>query len=266
VIIATNIADKRYVAAMMELLKLTHTSGDHVEVAYNLAQVAAGIVPDHDRASLIAIDTFCKDLIERKAPKATLAVRELNYWITTGGDQFTNELGRFKLRLLALRSDLASRLGDDARAVEIARAIVGECPRCLGVSSLAALAIARAGFYDDAIAVLDNIGPAAKESPFRKLIRDARVASERALTSSGPAQLQARASELSALELWGRAYDVLAPHKAEIQQAPKVVMGFAELAVRAGEAPTAREVLANQLSPAEIDALVDEWSFKMGWR
>jgi hypothetical protein len=43
-------------------------------------------------------------------------------------------------------------------------------------------------------------------------------------------------------------------------------MGFAELAVRAGEAQVAREVLASQLSPAEIDALVDDWSRKMGWR
>jgi hypothetical protein len=267
VIIAHNIGEKRYAAAMLEILKLADSkSGERVEIAYSLAQVVAGMVPDHERASLLAIDTFCKDLLDQKPPSATLAVRELRYSITTGSKQFARELPRFKLRLLALRIDLASRLGDDARAVELAGEVIGACPKCLGVSSMSALAIARAGHYDDALAILDNIGPAAEASPFRKMIADARAAGERALTSSGPAQLQARASELSALELWGRAYDVLAPHKAEIQQAPKVVMGFAELAVRAGEAQVAREVLASQLSPAEIDALVDDWSRKMGWR
>jgi hypothetical protein len=267
VIIAHYVGEKRYATAMLEILKLADAkSGDRVEIAYHLAQVVSGLVPDHERASLEAIDTFCKDLIEQKPPSATLAVRELRYTITTSGPQFTRELSRFKLRLLALRVDLASRLGDDARALELAKEVIGACPRCLGVSSMASLAIARGGHYDDAIAVLDNIGPAAEASPFRKMIADARAAGERALNAAGPAQLQARASELSALELWGRAYDVLAPHKAEIQHAPNVVMGFAELAVRAGETPTAREVLAGQLSPAEIDAKIDEWSRKMGWR
>jgi hypothetical protein len=192
-------------------------------------------------------------------------VRELRYTIPTTSAMYKNELPRFKLRLIALRADLAGRLGEDARAVELAKQAIAECPRCTGIGAIAALAIARAGHYDDALAVLDHLG-AGQNLSVRKMVDNARATGERALNAQGPAQLQLRASELSALELWGRAYDVLAPHKDQIKNAPKAVMGFAELAVRAGQPAVAREVLAGQVPPAEIEQRIAEWSQKMGWQ
>jgi hypothetical protein len=132
---------------------------------------------------------------------------------------------------------------------------------------IAAVVIARAGQYDEAAAVLDSLGSeqAKHTAPVRVLLERGREARDRALDAQGPAQLQARASELAALDAWGRAYEVLAPHKEQIKRAPKFVQGFAELAVRAGEEAVAREVLVGHLTPAEIDQRIQEWSIKMGW-
>jgi hypothetical protein len=98
----------------------------------------------------------------------------------------------------------------------------------------------------------------------REQLEKARGAAVAAVAASGPAQLQARASELAALELWGRAYAVLAPHKEQIQQAPKFALGFAELAFRAGDRATARDVLA-AIGRNDIDTQLAEWALEMGW-
>ena len=133
---------------------------------------------------------------------------------------------------------------------------------------MTALALARAGDYEQSQAVLahaDEIGSRDLVEVIRSMVEHGHAAHKEAVASSGPGRLRARASELSALELWGRAYDVLAPYKAEIMRAPNFVIGFAELAFRVGEPDVAREVLTGLESKERTDARLAEWARTMGW-
>ncbi len=263
--------NRQYRAALVDALELTRTASrnEDLPAATEVAQLLARLTPDRDRATLDAIDTFCHELLIRKKPEAVLTAGNLSFRVPTGGSRYEMYMGMYELSLLAIRMDLRSRLGDDAGAIALAEDALGKCSHCGSVLSAAALALARAGRYDDAVALLDSdAGRVVAKSlaSNRELIVNGRAEQARAETLTGPAQLQARAAALAAVELWGRAYDVLAPHKDEIKNAPKFVKGFAELAVRAGEPGVAREVLAPSTRPAEIDALIAQWTQRMGWQ
>jgi len=268
--VSRHVAEKRYTAALRETLELLRTSAlpEDLPAAADIAQLTSDLAPDHDRASLQAIDSFCADMIARKAPAAQLQLRNLTFTIPTQTRRYAMYLEAYALKLLGLRMSIRSRLGDDVGALALARDGLGRCATCPSTVTAAALALARAGQYDDAARVLDSgrghVTDAALDS-MRPMIAKSRDAWERAEASTGPAQLQARAEALAALELWGRAYDVLAPFKTEIMGAPKFAVGFAELAVRAGESAVAREVLAASYPPAEIERMIHDWSRTMGW-
>ena len=168
---------------------------------------------------------------------------------------------------LTLRADLQSRLGNDGAAVELARQALEACPEVLDAARRIRAGAARAGRYDDALAAFASEVDALEEIQARasERLEAAQALARRAQTEQGAAALQARASELAKLELWGRAFDVLAPHEAEITRAPGFAIGFAELALRAGEPDVAERVLAANKSPAEAAALIAEWTAKMGW-
>jgi hypothetical protein len=262
--------ERHYRAALARTLELTRNDVDYqdVSVALQVAGLVANLTPDHDRATLTAIDQFCQDLLAAKSPAATLTTGAVSFTIPTTTTAFRRYLEIYKTRIIALRAQLQSRLGNNAEAVELAKTALGQCPRCADIVTSGALTIARAGYYDDALELLaESEGhiPVEPLSAMRNMIEKAQAAHEQAAQASGPASIQAHAAELAALELWGRAFDVLAPHEADIMRAPKFARGFAELAVRAGEPIAARRVLAGALSPGEIDQLVAQWSSVMGW-
>ena len=261
---------KHYRAALLDALEMTRTSSQNEDLpaASDIAQLLADLTPDHDRATLSAIDTFCEDLIARKQPEAVLSVNNLTFRIPTGNARYEMFMKSYELRLLALRTSLRSRLTDDATALALARQGLEKCPRCPSIVSAAALTYARAGEYDDALSILDSGRGRIAAGPLegvRAMIVKSQGEFERARSSAGPAQLQAQAAALAALELWGRAYDVLAPYADQIKGAPGVVKGFAELAVRAGEPQVARSVLAGSMPADEIENAIATWSRTMGW-
>lgn len=264
------IRERRYRPALAETLELTRKANDYqdVKVALEMAQLLSDLTPDRDRAALEAIDTFARDLLSPSVTEATLDARGVTFNIPTTTALFKLFRDQYHLRIIVLRAHLRGRLGDDTGAVDLATSALRECPRCAIVAGPSALVLARAGLYEDAYALLDSVRGYVAEAPLqsiRSMVDKAAEASQAAAASSGPAQLQARATELAALELWGRAYDVLAPYKNEIKTAPKFAVGFAELAFRAGEPDVAREVLGASKSPAEIEQLFAEWSARMGW-
>ena len=262
--------ERRYRSALVQTLELTRTDVTYQDlpVAYQVAQLLANLTPDLDRATLEKIDTFCRDLLDAKPPSATLAAGPVVFTIKTTSRIFKRYLGYYRLSLIASRAHLQSRLGNDAAAVELAKQALQDCARCTNIVTTAALVIARAGFYEDALAILAQAEGHIPDEPLeavRAMVVKAQRAQDQAQGATGPLALQARAFELAALELWGRAYAVLAPHKDEIKQAPRFAKGFAELAVRAGETAVAREVLAATMSPSEIDATIAQWMRVMGW-
>ncbi|NVB83087.1 MAG: hypothetical protein HOV81_32210, partial [Kofleriaceae bacterium] len=268
--IGESMREKRYEAALAQTLQLSKSDAGYQDAfaAVQMADILAALIPDHDRASLEKVDAFCQELLEKKAPAATIAVRNVTFSIPTQNRLFSFKLEKVRLRITALRAEIKSRLGDDAGAVALADAELAKCPRCRTAIMMTALAHARASDYEaarEALALAPRDVDDELLASIHTMVEQAEAAHRDGVNVSGPAKLRARAAELSALELFGRAYDVLAPYKAEIVHAPKVVVGFAELAFRAGDAQTAREVLATIESASEVEAHLAEWERKMGW-
>lgn len=262
--------EKRNERALRLTLEMTkRTLGlPEASVAVQVAEIMALLVPDRDTASLRAIDAFLEQLLDPDAASASIALRRLSFSTPIQSRAFQSKLHKLWPRAVAVRVDIRSRLGDDAGAVAMAERELRGCPRCVSAVMMTALARARAGDYDGAIALLDeagNYGPGELYATIREMVDRAKAVRERSATASGPMKLQAQASELAAVELWGRAYDVLAPYKEEIAKAPKFVVGFAELAFRAGDTETAREVLTRIESPEQVEAHLASWSQTMGW-
>ena len=262
--------ERHYRTALARTLELTRNDVDYqdVAVALQVASLVSNLTPDHDRTTLVLIDQFCQDLLAAKAPAATLTAGPVSFTIPTTTKAFKKYLDVYGTRIIAMRAQLQSRLGNDAQALDLIKDALGRCPRCTDVVTTGALTIARAGDYDDALELLEESEgrvPAEPLAAMHTMIEKAQAAHEQAASSTGPASIQAHAAELAALELWGRAFDVLAPHEAEIMLAPTFAKGFGELAVRAGEPAVARRVLANVLPPAQIDQQISQWSAVMGW-
>ncbi len=242
-----------------------YTVAQHLERTNNIVTLLARLLPDHAHAELEQLDRFLRDVLDKQPARVDLL--GVTYAFDVSRLTKNTQLERDRPRLLAQRADLQSRLGHDAGAVELARQAVEICPTCISFVNLYALELARAGRYDDALAVL---GAHAGTPPDRLGGETAQIEAAHTLyvqgqALQGPAALQARASELAKLELWGRAFDVLAPYEADIARVPNFALGFAELAFRAGETAAARRVLSGSRSPAEIDTLIAGWTDKMGW-
>jgi len=263
--------EKHYDVALGKLLELERLQGrvampgGDVAIATDVATILAQLVPDHDAPSLRAIDAFAAALLAHDQPAARLDVRGVALAVPTVTPSFGKNLQLAQARLYNLRAELASRLGDDATAVKLAESARAACATCVDVVAGTALAYARAGRYTDAreslAAARGKVSDAAIADMTQRLAR-AEVANRAALEQSGPPQLQAHAQELAMLGLYGRAYDVLAPYKADIAPVPAIALTFAELAFRAGEPAVAREVLAGR---GDADALLATWAAKMGW-
>jgi tetratricopeptide (TPR) repeat protein len=237
----------------------------HMQLASNVINVMSRLVPDHDVAHLQAIDLFCAHLLAREPAALDLLGVQFAFDASQLGD--SQAFDNARATLLALRADLQSRLGRDADAVELAGDALALCPSCSTLIGGYALELARSGQYDESRAALDTASqlPAEQRADAHARIEAARALHLQGQTLQGASALQARASELAKLELWGRAFDVLAPYEVEIASAPNFAIGFAELAFRAGEPVIARRVLSVSKSPAEIAALITEWTEKMGW-
>jgi hypothetical protein len=158
---------------------------------------------------------------------------------------------------------------DDRAATELAGAAQASCPGCFDIGRAAAIVFARAGQYDRGQQTLDALARFTGEpvvAATRAILRSAERVSNEADAAEEPAvKLQLRATALSTLEAWGRAFDVLAPARSEIERAPVFAIGFAELAWRAGEFGVARDMLARLMPPDAAERTTRQWSNKMGW-
>ncbi|MEP6863882.1 MAG: hypothetical protein ABJE66_24860 [Deltaproteobacteria bacterium] len=242
------------------------TVKEHLTVAYQVATLLARMVPDHRTKELEVVDTFCANLLATRPARLDLLGVQFDLDVEHVANN--KALDQSRPRFLSLRADLQSRMGHDAAASDLGAQSVADCERCVNVIAMYALVLARGGRYADALAVLEAARGHVPDAPIdasRRTIEGARALFEQAEHLQGPAALEAHASELAKLELWGRAFDLLAPYETDIKAAPKFATGFAELAFRAGEEAIARRVLAASKSPTEIDALIAGWTEKMGW-
>jgi len=135
--------------------------------------------------------------------------------------------------------------------------------RCLTCSTIRGLeleVLAGAGRYDLADALAARLLTRSDTALLAGAIRDldaARAAHREAIAATGATSARARARELGALGLWGRAYTALAPYRAEVPAAE-----LAEVAFKAGDDTAARALLGDT---PETARQLGAWSESMGW-
>jgi hypothetical protein len=245
-------------------------SGFEVDFIVLGVQLTLVKIPDHDVTSLKVIDRFLESLLDPQTRTADLTLGALH--IVMGLENQPAVQARVEVQrphIIGLRSTIQSRLVNDREALYLAELAHRECQGCTQVAQIVALVAARAGRYDVGYRFLDDVASwtsAVNALDTRKLLTEAEASGKAAaLAEDEPHRLQLRATELSTLEAWGRAYDVLAPAIDAIRTAPDFALGFAELAWRAGEFRTARNVLSGMMPAAQVTATTEQWSRKMGW-
>jgi hypothetical protein len=244
-------------------------SGDEAYFVFFGARMLASLTPDRDVARLQAVARFCEEAADARSSSAHLNLPDVDLVVPVGRGPAGAQLLRQRPRMIMLRANILSRLGDDATAQGLAAEAQAACPGCAEVGALRASIEARAGNYDRASEVLDALAALNGESSVAEIRESVRKAAllhkQAAMAPEGPIQLNLRAMELAALDAWGRAYAVLVPFKDRIKIAPGMAFGFAELAFRAGYPEVASEILG-ALVPAEKIAPIERgWSVKMGW-
>ncbi|GAC1352726.1 MAG: hypothetical protein NVSMB1_18480 [Polyangiales bacterium] len=225
---------------------------------------------DRDHAALETLERFDQALLDAKEDTAVLSLRDLRMSLALRRGPIAVRLAALRPRILIDRADIESRLGHDEAALQWVEQALQDCPRCVDIGRVSAMVEARAHHYERAFAILDEVAHDAGEAS----VADVRITLKQAFLAfrqgqeaeEGPVKIQLRATEFAKLQAWGRAYEVLAPHREAIEQAPGFAIGFAELAWRAGETEVARGVLTKVVPKEKVDDMLHEWSRKRGWR
>lgn len=244
--------------------RLYRDSGMEADFTLLFAEVRAQLTPDLAAPTIVSLDAFYAALLDPRSRQGVLSLPERTLTLSLAGTNGQRVRG-LRARLLGARADLASRLGDDQAALASIEQALAACPGCAQPAKLAVMIRARAGDYAGARALVAALA-AAEVPALAKALDAAELAHRRAATSTGPEALQLSATELAALEAWGRAYAVLLPARAQLEAAQGAALGFAELAFRAGDAEVARAVLGSHVPNDRIAPMLDEWALKMGWR
>jgi hypothetical protein len=268
--------EKRFAKALEYVARAQRAAAsEYPQTGFELDFIVQGVelsvatIPDHDARALHAADEFLAAILDGRRNVATLATKSLAVELPIGGPTLARRIDRERPRMLALRAGIASRSVDDRSALELAAAAQSLCPGCFDVGRTAAIVAARAGQYESAARILDGVARFTGEpvvASTRAIVRSAeRTAREADAAQEPSARLQLRAMALCTLEAWGRAFDVLAPARADIERVPPFALAFAELAWRAGEFAAAREVLASLMPARAAEETTRGWSLKMGW-
>lgn len=266
--------ERRYLSAMRfaraavdQAAKYYRHSGAELEFIEEYVEIAAMLTPDRSVDSLRKVDAFFASLLDPNAVEAEVSARGVHIVVRLIGP-LRDRARAMRVRTLTARATVQSRLGAEDVAMGMVEDALRSCPACVHAATVGAVSAARVGDYPRARAFCDRAAAARGEefvAEQRKAIESAFVAGRQAAFATGPIALNLRATELAKLEAWGRAYEVLAPYRVQIEGAPGFALGFAELAFRAGETAVAREVLAKQVPADKVGPTLDHWAHKMGW-
>ena len=158
---------------------------------------------------------------------------------------------------------LELRLGNDPRALDYAQRSVAACHRCPEVTGAAVRVALGSERFDLAERWLRRLepqlpGPAAHQA--RDRVRRVEHLSKLRRQAEGNLRLSLEAQRLALLELWGRAWRLLQPHRlAIISSGLESTVTLAELAFRSGDEAAARRLLQTHLGSAQIDRQMGRW-------
>jgi protein O-mannosyl-transferase len=235
-------------------------------------QALAALTRDADVEGLSRLSRFCGAVIDPAATRAVLVQPEVQLDVPLDGSPVAQHLRELRPLALAVRSDLESRGGDDERAAADARASIAACPRCDDLHLTAALALARAGAFREAIAALPEAPAwAFAAQPLAGHVTRAAQLAGASRRAPPEVQLRLEAQRWMELSAWGRAWQSADRSLATDRDAGRAPpdaedrVALAELAFRAGAGERAAALLEGAVPPAEARRLSATWARSMGW-
>lgn len=220
------------------------------------------LTPDSRRETLARVARFCQDLARGRS--SALVVPEVGVNFVVSDDPSLMDSMRSRRRLLQLlAAEAASRLGDDAVALENIRELMVGCERCWTILSTSAVVQARSGDLEGAlrvVAVAQEVAPPGRAEPLLETLTKVRPLYPALATGKGPLVSRYYAS----LGAFGRAFDaaeeaVQAPPEDEPSR-----LAIAELAARAGDMHAAHRL--SRFPDDQFRAWVDALEPPIRWR
>ncbi|MFI5302889.1 MAG: hypothetical protein ACHREM_32770, partial [Polyangiales bacterium] len=240
-----------------------------VDMVVSALDVLSRLTPDRDVARLQALDRCASELLDPAVDVATLDAIAPRAKLRKSTGLAARKLEALRPKLLELRADFASRLGDDASANARMNEARAACPTCVDATQSSAMMRARAGLYEDARSLLAASrieGDRDPNAAVRAIVDRAFAAHTQAAATDDPlAKAVLRAQELATLELWGRALDAALPGRDAIEATPALASDLARIAWHAGAFTIAREILAKSMPADRVDRQTRAWSVSLGW-
>ncbi|HRI62964.1 MAG TPA: hypothetical protein PK156_01970 [Polyangium sp.] len=240
-----------------------YRKGLDVDFVLQFVKLRSWRLVDVDQASLDAIDKFYQTVLDPEAKVAHLQLPDIALSLPLTGRR-SARVRALRYDVLLSQADILSRVGRDPDALAALAAATRACTTCARATKQQVLITARAGEYGKAREMLGAMAHADPEMAIalRKTLDAAESAHKNARAATGPMALQLEAMAYSTLGAWGRAYRVLAPYRSEIEQAPNMVIGFAELAFRAGDESVARAILDKHVAAEQVEPILERWRRK----
>lgn len=225
----------------------------------------ATLIPDLSEASLRALQQFVRQLAAGSAGQLVLPELELSLNIA-GGSRLAKALGGAYGRLELLLAELAARLGEDAEAKQrVERALAG-CDDCWTQMMRAARVLAICGEINRAQELASSVARLTPDAAGHALVKDIAFARQLLELSRAGASPVLTSQYYAIFGAFGRAYRAATPAIRQPPDDPDSLRGLAELAIRAGDVPQARQLLLRRLTPRQVEAEIEEVMATVPWR
>lgn len=223
------------------------------------------LTPDVDRESLRAVQAFTATLAQARPSELELPRLGLNLRVAANS-RLLNRITDDRRLFLIMSGEAASRIGDDEAAIEAVESALDGCNDCWTVLVTSALILARAGDLERATQLAERavrLGP-----PGAKLDYTLASVREAAQWKLRPATGKSDLSQIgfhSTLGSFGRAYAIAHPAIEHLTNDPASLHAVGELAFRAGDVSTSRNLLGRVLPAPALDQRLAELSRTVRW-
>ena len=223
------------------------------------------LTPDIDQQSLRAVQTFTATLARARPSELELSRLGLNLRVAANS-RLLNRIANDRRQFLIMSGEAASRVGDDAAAVEAVESALEGCNDCWTVLVTSALILARAGELDRAVELAERAvryGPPGSRLDYT--LDSVRQAAQWKLRPTTGKSDLSQVGFHSTLGSFGRAYAIAHPAIEHLTNDPGSVHALGELAFRAGDVNTSRNLLGRVLPASAVDERLAELSRTVRW-
>lgn len=230
----------------------------------SLAAVLA-LTPDLDQDTLRRVQAFTAVLADGEPGTLELPRIGLNLQVSRNA-RLLRRISHDRRQYRIMSGEAASRIGDDDAASVAVRSALDGCDDCWTLLSTSALILARTGEVDNAIELAERAvrygPPGGRGGELVRILHDAARWNPESTNAGSPVS---RVGFYSTLGCFGRAYAIARPalRQPPTDEASLRVLG--ELAFRAGDVNTARNLFLLILGPTALEAHLAELSHSVRW-